>query len=80
MPASVPSHYWERSSNSDLLGSQAHLRSPRKCHLIGVLSLTPLYLPPLEHDTDVIISEFYESKTFANFVYSVSHGGSHAWH
>lgn len=47
---------------------------------MGVLSLTPLYLPPLEHDTDVIISEFYESKTFANFVYSVFHGGSHAWH
>lgn len=45
-------------------------------HLIGVLSLTPLYLPPLECDADVI-SEFSESKTFVNFVYSVSHAGSH---
>lgn len=46
-------------------------------HLIGVLSLAPLYLPPLECDADVI-SEFPESQTFVNFVYSVSRAGTHA--
>lgn len=48
--ASVPLYCWEHSSNSYLIGSHTHFRSPLKCHLVRVLSLTSLYLSPLEHD------------------------------
>lgn len=48
--ASVPLYCWEHSSNSYLIGSHTHFRSPLKYHLVRVLSLTSLYLSPLEHD------------------------------